>query len=340
MLMSNAHLAGTGAVSDLERKLRELYDARYALCVSSATTGLLAVALALGLRRAEFLTTPYTYGATLSGWLLLDNRPLFADIDRETLTLDPKSTHRLLTPQTKAILSSDIFGVPCDSRALRRLADEHGLWYVADAAQSFGARRDSLPASSLADAVVLSFTAGKMLDAGEGGAIITDNSDLYDKLVWWTQHPYRQHRDLGLDTDNEFGLNGRMHPCAALYAATAFAGCLQEVKVRRERSHEILEILNMSKLVEPLSYRRRNIEPSFSRLTAAWKGAPHPQKLLPLLRNQGIEAEVLPVPVRLIYEQPAFLAQYGREMASTPRCPVADRQAAKRFALKTSCTAL
>jgi dTDP-4-amino-4,6-dideoxygalactose transaminase len=338
MSTSDDHLVGTGAVADLEHKLRDLYGARYALCVSSATTGLLAVAFALGLRRSEFLTTPYTYGATLGGWLLLENRPVFADIDRETLTLDPRSACRLLTPRTKAVLSSDIFGTPCDSLALRKLADEHGLWYVADAAQSFGARRDCLPASSLADAVVLSFTSGKLLDAGEGGAIITDHSDLYDKLIWWTQHPYRQHRDLGLNTDNEFGLNGRMHPCAALHANTAFAESLQKLKVRRERCRKILDILNMSKLAEPISYGRRNIEPSFFRLTAAWKAAPCPEKLRPLLRNQGIEAEVLPVPVRLIYDQPAFLAQYGREVRSTPRCPVAEGQAAKRFAVRTSGT--
>jgi dTDP-4-amino-4,6-dideoxygalactose transaminase len=334
--MSDMHLAGTGAVADLERKLRELYGSRYALCVSSATTGLLAVALALGLRRSEFLTTPYTYGGTLGVWLMLANRPMFADIDRETLTLEPRSARRLLTPRTRAILSSDIFGIPCDSLTLRKLADEHGLWYVADAAQSFGAWRDGLPASSLADAVILSFTAGKILDVGEGGAIITNHRDLYEKLIWWTQHPHRQHRDLGLDTENEFGLNGRIHPCAALQASTAFAECLQALKIRRQRCFEILDLLNTSGLVEPISYTRKNIEPSFFRLTAAWQGVPCPQELLTLLRNHGITSEVVPAPVRLVYSQPAFIAQYGRKVRSTPQCPVAEDQAAKRFALTIS----
>ncbi|MGB7720286.1 MAG: hypothetical protein WBL65_10330, partial [Bryobacteraceae bacterium] len=124
-------------------------------------------------------------------------------------------------------------------------------------------------------------------------------------------------------------------PGAALRANTAFAVCLQELKVRRECCCEILGILNMSRLTEPISYGRRNIEPSFFRLTAAWKDAPCPERLCPLLRNHGIEAEVLSVPVRLIYDQPAFLAQYGREVRSTPRCPVAEGQAAKRFAVRT-----
>src|SRR5436190_7634341 len=81
----------------------------------------------------------YTYGASLSGWLLLGNRPVFADIEADTLLLDPGSVRTQITPRTRAILAVDIFGVPSDSAALRRIADEHGLWYVAHAAQSLGA---------------------------------------------------------------------------------------------------------------------------------------------------------------------------------------------------------
>jgi perosamine synthetase len=148
---AGAQLVGSGAVAELEAKLRQHHGMRYALCVSSATSGLLAVALALNLRCAEFITTPYTYGASLAGWLILGNRPVFADIDAQTLTLAPEAVPRCTTPRTKAILAVDIFGNPADMHALRRVADEHGLWYVADAAQSLGARRDGLPASSLAE---------------------------------------------------------------------------------------------------------------------------------------------------------------------------------------------
>src|ERR1039458_8947166 len=77
----SAHLAGQGAVGMLEERLRRHFGLPYALAVSSATTGLLATALALDLRGAEFVTTPYTWGGTVAGWLLLGNRPRFADID-------------------------------------------------------------------------------------------------------------------------------------------------------------------------------------------------------------------------------------------------------------------
>ena len=331
--IQSAQLTGCGAVAELERKLREYYGMKHALCVSNATTGLLAVGLALGLRDAEFLTTPYTYGASLAGWLLFGNRPAFADIEPDTLGLAPESLAAQISPRTRALLAVDIFGVPSDTVGLRRIADEHGLWYIADAAQSFGARREDKPASASADALVVSFTARKSLDAGEGGAVITNHSDLYEKLVWWTQHPYRQHRDLGLRVENEFGLNGRIHPCAAIKANAQFSDCLEKVAERRRQGFEILDDLNHSGLTEPLHFRKRAIEPAFFRLTAAWTGTPKSGALRTRLRQLGFEAEFAPSPARLIYRQGAFLAQYEGLLQSVPRCPVAERQAKRRFAV-------
>ncbi|MFM7368476.1 MAG: DegT/DnrJ/EryC1/StrS family aminotransferase, partial [Sphaerospermopsis kisseleviana] len=160
------HLAGAGAVFQLETKLKHHYNKKYALCVSNATTGLFAIALALNLKQEEFITTPYTYGASLAGFLLLENRPIFAEIDTQTLTLNPESVRQQITPKTRAVLGVDIYGYPCNQVALRQIADEYGLWYIADAAQSLGAYREGIPASALADALVVSFTVGKTVFAG------------------------------------------------------------------------------------------------------------------------------------------------------------------------------
>jgi len=325
-------LTGSGAIAELERKLREHYSMRHALCVSNGTTGLLAIALALGLRGSEFITTPITYGGTLSGWLLLGNRPVFADVEADTLVLDPGSVRRRLTQRTRALLAVDIFGVPCDAAALRRIADEYGIWYIADAAQSFGARRDGRPASAAADALVVSFTNGKCLDAGEGGAVLTNRSDLYDKLVWWTQHPHRQHRDLGLTVENEFALNGRIHPSAAIRANASFTGSLKHLRVRQRQYFKALQSINRSGFTEPVDLQRRNIEPAFFRLTAAWKHTPQPDMLQAHLRQDGFATELLPGPVRLVYDQAAFVAHYGKR--ATPGCPVAEGQAGRRFAVR------
>lgn len=324
MPISDCHLSGNGAVAALEGRLRAFYGVRHALCVSSASMGLLALALALNLRRSDFVTTPYTYGATLSGWLLLGNRPVFADIDPQTLALDPESARQWITPRTRALLAVDIHGIPSDTAALRRLADEFGIPYIADAAQSFGALREGRPASVDADALVISFTAGKTLCAGEGGAILTNHDALFDKLVWYTQHPQRQRRDLGLNFSNEFALNGRFHPLAAQQANAGFDAALDRLRRHQAACFVAINELNETGLIEPISFREQRIEPTFFRLTAAWKNEPPNQ-----LPGWQIESP----PVDLLYRHPAFIAQFKRRLRSVPECRVAEDQARRRFSV-------
>jgi len=309
----------------------------HALCVSSATTGLLAIALAIGLKNSQFVTTPFTYGASLSGWMLLGNRPILADIDPMTLTLDPKSVSSRISGKTKAILGVDIFGTPSDSKELRKIADEHGLWYIADCAQSFGAFSDGKPASCDADALVVSFTTGKAVFAGEGGAILTNNTDLYNKLLWFTQHPLRQRRELGLELDNEFGLNARIHPLAAIWANTVFDESLRRVAEKRNKWLELATALNTIGMTDKIDYASKSIEPSFFRFTAAWKKRAESDGLEEALMKYGYDSRTEPIPLRLIYRQAAFVAQQGRRIGKKPAvCPNAEAQVDKRFCLEIS----
>lgn len=305
---------------------------RYALLVSNATAGLFLIALALGLRRTEFLTTPYTFGGSLSGWLLLENKPVFCDIEPETLTISGVQVKRAVTAKTKALLSTDIYGTPADMRALRSIADQHGLWLISDAAQSLGAKRDGLPASALADALVVSFTAGKTLFAGEGGAILTNNSDLFEKLVWMGAHPNRQRRDLGLRLYNELAFNCRPHPIAAIWANSVFEESLRRLRARQAFCFRVIAALNSIGLTEPIEFQTRNIVPAFFRLTAAWRNR-NARRLIEALKASGFEMRIEPAPIRLIYKQPEFIAQYGLYAKTGRPCPEAELQVRKRFSL-------
>lgn len=328
------HLCGGGAIAELEQKLRRHYSMDYALCVSSAGLGLLACALAMGLKKAEFVTTPYTYGASLGGWLFLGNKPVFADVDPHTLTVDGESIRRVVGPKTKALLAVDIYGVPADTVALRKVADELGLWYIADAAQSLGASRQGLPASGLADALVVSFTTGKSVFAGEGGAVLTNNADLYQKMVWYTQHPFRQRSELGLSLDNEFAINARIHPLAAVWANATFDLSLEKLKSHQRACFKVIDALNAIRLTEPIHFAEEGVKPSFFRLTAAWKnGQARPDQLVRALRNRHHHVALQDPPVRLVHRQPAFLTQYGACLKTKIDCPQADSQSRHRFSL-------
>jgi perosamine synthetase len=328
------HLSGIGAVNDLELNLAKWYGLPHALAVSNATSGLMGVALALDLAGSEFITTPYTWGGSLAPWLALGCRPVFADIDPYTLTLDPVSVTAHITPRTSAILAVDIGGTPCNSRALRQIADDHDLWYVADAAQSLGATRGGRPASVGADAVVVSFTTGKTLDVGEGGAIVTPHDWLYDRLIWCTQHPQRQTRDLGLGITNELAINARIHPAAAIEAAARFDHALADVKLRQERCFAILRALEALEMIEPAGAPGDDqLYPSFYRLSIALRegcAASQAAQIERTLHSGGFGGRVEPSPVRIIYQLPGFRSQNQSQAC----CPVAEQQITRQRVIR------
>lgn len=323
-------LLGTGAVASLEEKLEQHYGVKYALCVSNATVGLWAIAQSLDLSGTEFVTTPYTYGASLAGFLQLNCHPIFADIDPHTLTLDPDAIRQVITPQTKAILAVDIFGIPCDSLALRALADEYGIWYIADAAQSLGAYRSGLPASSLADVLVVSFTFGKSVFAGEGGAILTDNIEIYQKLLWWTQHPMRQKRELSLNLDNEFAINCRIHPLSAVWADAIFIESLDAVNENRSKSFAIIDALNSFGLTEPIDFHEQGISPSFFRLSTAWKKNDRSSDLIRYFINEKISVRIEQSFLELIYSHLSITEKFVFHK-NYFLCPHAENQVKKRI---------
>ncbi len=307
-----SHINGTGAVASLEAKLAAHYDKKFALCFSSATTALLAIALALDLKDTSFITTPLSYGATLAGFLLLNNRPQFINVlEPLTQTLCPDAVRQSISTHTKAIVAVDIFGNPSHTVALREIADEFGLFYIADAAQSFGGMRSGMPASCLADAIVVSLTVGKSLMAGEGGAVITDDELLYQKLIFLTQHPDRQRITLGFNFSNQFGINGRIHPLAATIADATFESSLAELQAHQENRLKIVTALNEIGLTVPMPFEAEGILPTFFSLVAQWQKKADPERLINALNEGGIDMKIAELPCSWISEQASFLAQYG-----------------------------
>ncbi|RMD93175.1 MAG: hypothetical protein D6814_15990 [Calditrichaeota bacterium] len=242
-------MTGTGNIYQLEKKFKRLTGHPYAVAVCNATQALFAVFLALDLRNVEFITTPYTWPGSLAGALVLGNVPVFGDIDPLTLTLDPASVEKCLSANTKAILAVDIYGNPCRADALKDIANKAAAWLILDCAQSFGAIYNGKQSGAFADVAVFSFSYGKPLCAGEGAVITTPHQDLYEKLIFWTQHPYRQKRDLPSIELNEFFLNMRIHPLAAQIANSEFHAVLKNIRTFQKNwfdfERHIFEKLNI-----------------------------------------------------------------------------------------------
>jgi dTDP-4-amino-4,6-dideoxygalactose transaminase len=288
------HLLGTGTVGELERKFESYYGVPHALSFSSATFGLYHVLKALGLQAGDTLiTTPLTWGGTIAGARELGIEIVFVDVDRR-LGISPEAVRNAaeVHPGAAALLAVDIFGVPSNMRELRRVADEHDLAYVADAAQSFGSIDKGRPASSFADVIVTSLGPGKGLTGLEGGMVMAQCADLYAQLVWQSQHPLRQKRELGLRRTNECALNGRIHPVAATWANAHFEDALCAIKSRSKMCSSLLHAVSKTGLatVSDVLLDAEN-ELRFPSVVGTWGDARYPERLLKALREQGYEVK-------------------------------------------------
>lgn len=258
------HLFGNGAVNALEEKLSNYYQVKHALCVDSATNAFLYLALAAGLRNSEIISTPLSYGATISGALYLRNKFHFADIDN-TLNISPTSVEKIINryPSVKAVYGVDFAGIPHDMFRIREICDNYGIWYFADAAQSLGATINNISASSLAHALVVSFSPGKSICCGEGGCILTNDTNLYKKLIIITQHPYRIKKEVDLQSSSELGLNGRIHPLAAIIGNAIFEESLEKLQSKQAENLELYQILEKYSCKIPFRLTENKLIPSF-----------------------------------------------------------------------------
>ncbi|MBM4439450.1 MAG: DegT/DnrJ/EryC1/StrS family aminotransferase [Candidatus Rokubacteria bacterium] len=179
-------------VGRFEEALAAYTGSAYAVAFANGTAALHAACWAAGLGEGdEAVTTPLTFAATANAVVYQGARPVFADIDAATLNLDPDAVARTATPRTRALLAVDFAGLPCDYDALLPLARARGWTVIADAAHSLGGAYGDRRVGSLADMTTLSFHPAKMITTGEGGAVLTDDAGLYERLRRMRHHGIR-----------------------------------------------------------------------------------------------------------------------------------------------------
>lgn len=296
---------------------------RYVVCVANGTLGLMGAAMAMQLVGREIIVPALAHPASVAGLLLLGARLRVADVDADTLTLDPAAARSVITSKTAGLMAVDLFGIPSNTTALRELADAHGLLYLADTAQALCAMRGGIHASVCADAVVLSFTTGKALDVGEGGAILTNRRDIYERVVWHTQHTYRQRRDLGLHLENPFAINMRMHPATADLARHALVGLRARMATHAATVAQAQRIIEETGAGICIPRNNTATRPSYFRLPVRLKSPV--ADVVAALRLGGIVASVDPEPPTMFYRHPVFRSEYRRQLRVPRVCDVAER---------------
>ncbi len=166
-----------------EQNLRDIWGVKRALLVTSGKGALISALVGMGIGPGDEVIVPaYTYIATAIAVLATGAIPIIADIN-ETLTLDPKDFENKITERTKAVIPVHIMGFPCDMNSICEIAQKHNIMVLEDSCQADGGSYKGKRLGSIGDAGALSFNFFKIITAGEGGAILTNNDKLYERAL-------------------------------------------------------------------------------------------------------------------------------------------------------------
>jgi len=217
-VLRSGHLAQGPVVEEFESRFAAAHDVGHAVAVNNGTSALVATLEALGIGPGdEVITSPFTFGATLNAILESGATARFADID-ENCCLDPDATEHLIGPRTRVIMPVHLYGLPADMPRFERLAAEHGLGLVEDAAQAHGARVGGRAVGSFGIGC-FSFYATKNITSGEGGMVTTNDEEVADRL--------RVLRNQGMRARYQYELAGHNYRLTDLQAAIALPHLLR-----------------------------------------------------------------------------------------------------------------
>ena len=183
-------------IGELEDKLCKVTGAKHAVVCSNDTAALHISCMAAGIGRYgsnptevdEVITTPMTFAASANCALYCGARPVFADIDPETYNIDPASIEAHITEHTKAVVAVDYTGQAVKLDEIKAICRKHNLVLIEDAAHAIGTKYKGQAVGSISDMTTFSFHPVKTITGGEGGAILTDNDEYYQKLLLYRSH--------------------------------------------------------------------------------------------------------------------------------------------------------
>jgi perosamine synthetase len=314
-------------VVEFEKAFAQFVGAKEAVALSSGTAALHAAMYALDVGpRDEVIVPAMTFAATANCVVFQGGLPIFADVDPDTLLIDPNQAEAKITARTKAIISVDYAGQPCAYDILQKLAKKHALALVDDACHALGATYNGSPVGSLADLNTFSFHPVKHVTTGEGGMVTTDDSELANRM--------RVFRNHGITADHhqrelqgswyyemaDIGYNYRLTDFQCALGLAQLAKLPGFLKRRREIAAEYDEAFSSVPEIEPLgvgknilhAYHLYVIKVDFSHLEMDRSG------FFRAMRENGIGVNVHYIPVHM---HPFYRRKFG---TGPGLCPVAE----------------
>lgn len=312
-------------VSSFEEEFSRYVTAEHAVAVSNGTAALHLALASIGVGPGDEVIVPaITFVATANAARYLGATVKFADIDERTWLIDPDSVAQLVTDRTKAVLSVDYAGMPCDYDALRAVTEQHDLWLIADACHAPGAEYRGVRVGSVADITAFSFHPVKHLTTGEGGMVTTSRPDVAERLRSLRSHgirtDFRQREHAGTwEYDQvDLGFNYRISDINCALGRSQLQKQPGWVATRRELAERYTSELEGLPVTTQAAYPESLSSWHLFPIRISGPGVADVRgRVFTSLRNAGIGVNV--------HYRPVYLNSYYRDLGYEPGlCPVAE----------------
>jgi len=308
-------------VTAFEKEFAEFANVSYSIAVNTGTSALHLAIVSAGVKPGDEVILPsFTFVATAEAVVMAGGKPVFVDIDPRSFNINPNKIEEKITPNTKVIMPVDLFGLPADLTPIRKIAIDHDITIVEDAAQAHGAKYSGKPVGMLANATCWSFYASKNMTTGEGGIITTNNDEIAKSL-----RMLRSHGEKSKYSSLTMGYNYRMSEMQAALGLVQLGKLPSFVAKRTANAKKLTHLLSKEKRLE-LPYNSEVMTSSWNLYTVKLKDSTEKErdKLVKTLRTKEIGAAVY-------YINPIHLMPFYRENFGMYNLPETEEAAKKYF---------
>lgn len=311
-------------IGEFEKAVADYVGAKFAVAVSSGTAALHCAMHAAGIGPGdEVIVPPMTFAATANCVVYKGGIPVFADVDPDTLLIDPNKAEQAISEKTKAVIAADYAGQPCDYDRLGDIADRNGLVLIADACHSIGAEYKGRKVGTLADMTAFSFHPVKHIATGEGGMVVTDDADTADRLRIFrnhgitADHRQRETADSWFYEMTDLGFNYRITDIQCALGISQLRKLPAFLKRRREIAETYNAAFGCMEGIAPLAVNE-DVLHSWHLYVVKIRGETDRTAIFRDLREKGVGVNVHYIPVHL---HPYYRRHFH---TSAELCPVAE----------------